>query len=434
MMAYRVLLLGAVPLVLVVGHVACAQQGPAGVWTGSMKRDGSDLAVEMSFSHTDSGYVGSFSSFQLRAIGIPFKSVRYQAPAFHWEIVEDETLLFDGTLHGDTLFGHFLDGTDSGTFVLARRMKAEAPLRETEVTFANGAVSLSGTIVTPAGAGPFPGIVFLQGSGAEGRWASRYLAEAFARRGIASLIYDKRGVGRSTGDWRTSDFSDLVRDGEAAVETLRSNPHVASGYVGIYGHSQGATIAPWLASDDRHVAFVVAAAGGSARMAEMETYSLENDVGVRSLPDTERLLAQRYVRALVATAYEGAPRSELDRVWNEVRGHAWASEAPPDSNYYWAFSRRTAAYNPLEYWPRVTVPTLLIYGEDDERVPARLSAGRIAQAYIGANGTALDVIMYPLADHNFRLHRSVTGTFEWPKSAPGFPERLIDWVLKASKP
>jgi uncharacterized protein len=420
-------------LCLVEAAPAGAQQGPVGTWSGHMEREGSTLAVEMTFAQVESRYAGSFTSMQQRAIGIPFKRLKYQAPTFHWEIVEDATLAFDGTLHKDTLSGHFREGKDSGTFVLTRVTKVAPPLREEEVTFVNGAVTLSGTIVSPAGIGPFPGIVFLQGSGAEGRYASRYLAYEFARRGVVSLIYDKRGVDRSTGDWRTADFHDLVLDAGSAVEALRSKPYIAPGRVGVYGHSQGATIAPWLTSENPHIAFVIAAGGGSAKMAEMETFSLENELKVRSMPEAERQLAQRYVHAIVATAYLGAPRAELDRIWTEVRGHAWAFAAPPDSSYYWSFSRRTADYNPLDYWSQVTVPVLLVYGEEDERVPARLSAGRIAQSCLGSKGTTLDVIMFPLADHNFRLQQNTPGKFEWSKSAPGFPERLIAWVLQASR-
>jgi pimeloyl-ACP methyl ester carboxylesterase len=315
---------------------------------------------------------------------------------------------------------------------LTRGTATEAPLREAEVSFANGSVTLSGTIVSPAGAGPFPGIVFLHGSGAEGRWASRFLAQEFARRGVASLIYDKRGVGRSTGDWRTAGFPELVGDAAAAVEALRSQRYVESGNVGIHGHSQGGTIAPWVASENRHVAFVVGSAPAGTAMAEMEIYSLENSLKVRGLPATERQLAERFVRALVATAYEGAPRSGLDSVWAAVRGHSWAFEPPPASDFYWSFSRRIAGYDPLEFWRRVTVPALLLYGEEDERVPPRRSAARIAEAYLGANGPRLEVMFFPLADHNYRLRQNLAGGFAWPRTAPGYPARLIEWVLRVS--
>lgn len=433
-MRLHLLLLASLLAVWLAGAPVAAQQDPTGAWTGQWERDGSTLAVEMTFSHTASGYEGSFSSSQLRVVGIPLTGVRYEAPAMSWKIVGDETTTaFEGTLRGDTLSGFFREGRASGTFTLSRGTPTVAPVREDEVTFTNGSVTLSGTIVSPAGTDPLPGMVFLHGSGAEGRWASRYLAHEFARRGVASLIYDKRGVGRSTGDWRTAGFLDLVRDASSAVETLRSHPNIAPGIVGIYGHSQGGTIAPWLASENQHVAFVVAAAAGSGKMSEMEIYSLENELNVRGLPATEKRLAEHYVRALVATAYEGAERSELDRVWEEVRGHPWAFEPPPASDYWWSFSRRNAGYDSLDFWPRVTVPALLLYGEEDERVPARRSAARIAQAYLGVKGSRLSVIFFPLADHNYRLRQDATGKFAWPRTAPGFPDRMIEWVLQVVK-
>jgi uncharacterized protein len=412
-----------------------AQRGPDGLWSGRWERDGSRLAVEMTFSRTASGYEGSFSSAQLQVIGIPLTHVRYEAPALRWEIVGDETTtVFEGILRGETLTGRYHEGAASGTFSLTRATSTEAPVREEEVAFASGSVTLSGTIVSPAGAGPFPGIVFLHGSGAEGRWASRYLAHEFARRGVAALIYDKRGVGRSTGDWRAAGFLELVHDASAAVETLRSRPRLAPQNVGIYGHSQGGTIAPWVANENGHVAFVVAAAPSGVSMAEMEIFSLENDLNVRGLPAAEKPLAERYVRALVATAYGGAPRSELDRAWEDVRGRPWASEPPPPSDFWWSFSRRIARYDPLYFWQRVTVPALLLYGEEDEREPPRRSAARIAEAYLGAQGPRLDVIFFPLADHNYRLKPGATGKFAWPKTAPGYPERVIEWVLRTATP
>jgi dipeptidyl aminopeptidase/acylaminoacyl peptidase len=352
-----------------------------------------------------------------------------------WDIVGDETTtVFEGTLQGNTIVGRYHEGAATGTFELARATSPEAPVREEEVTFASGQVRLSGTIVSPAGRGPFPGIVFLHGSGAEGRWASRYLAHEFARRGVCGLIYDKRGVGRSTGDWRVAGFRELVADASAAVETLRSRKYIAVDRLGIYGHSQGATIAPWVASENSHVAFVVAAAASGVSMAEMETYSVENELKVRGLPPADRRLAERYVHALVATAYEGAPRSELDRVWAEVRGHSWAFEPPPPSDYWWSFSRRIAGYDPLQFWRRVSVPAQLLYGEEDEREPVRPSAARIAAAYLEAHGPRLDVILFPHADHNYRLLQEATGKFVWPKVAPGYPERTIEWVLEVVKP
>src|SRR5262245_29323081 len=282
----RLLLLLITSLVpcLAAGLPVSAGQDPAGRWVGQWERDGSVLEVEMTFERTAKGYEGAFSSDQLRVVRIPFRQIRYEEPRLSWELAGDRsTMVFDGTLQGNSLSGRFRDGDAPGTFRLTRSMSDSGQLEEKEVAFSNGPITLGGTVILPAGPGPFPGIVFLHGSGAEGRWASRYLAYAFARHGIAALIYDKRGVGASTGDWRQAGFDDLVGDAAAAVDALASRPHVAPDRVGIHGHSQGGTIAPWVASANPRVAFVVALAAAGMPMADTELYSLSNSIGLKDL-------------------------------------------------------------------------------------------------------------------------------------------------------
>jgi dipeptidyl aminopeptidase/acylaminoacyl peptidase len=304
------------------------------------------------------------------------------------------------------------------------------PPRERPVVFANGGVRLAGSILLPEGAGPFPGVVFLHGSGAEGRWASRYLATQFARRGIAALIYDKRGVAESTGDWRTAGFEDLTEDALAAITCLRQCPEVSPKRVGFHGHSQGGTIMPLVASRTKDLAFVVASAGSGVSVEECEVFSLENSLGVREMNSADRELAKRFVRAVAAAAYRSTPREDLEAIEKKIVGKPWAFSVPPATDWWWAFSRRIAHYDALVYWKQVSAPTLLVYGENDERVPARRSASRIAEAFLGGKGRELSVRIFEKADHTFRLPPERSGRFSWPRTAPGYPEDVGDWVSR----
>jgi hypothetical protein len=75
-----------------------------------------------------------------------------------------------------------------------------------------------------------------------------------------------------------------------------------------------------VAAENPHVAFVVAsAAGGVPTMSDMEVYSVSNYLRVREMEEPDRQLAERYARAIVATAFDGAPRAELEAVYQEVR-------------------------------------------------------------------------------------------------------------------
>ena len=67
--------------------------------------------------------------------------------------------------------------------------------------FANGDVKLSYEFTKPVGRGPFPGVVIGHGSGLAKKEDCRYLSASFLRRGYATLCYDKRGVGQSTGTY-----------------------------------------------------------------------------------------------------------------------------------------------------------------------------------------------------------------------------------------
>src|SRR5690349_8709153 len=73
-----------------------------------------------------------------------------------------------------------------------------------DVAFRSGHNALKGVLVLPKTRGPHPAVAFVHGSGHLGRddWTSHpALREHLARHGIASLCWDKPGVGASTGDW-----------------------------------------------------------------------------------------------------------------------------------------------------------------------------------------------------------------------------------------
>ena len=204
-----------------------AQQPVDGHWEGTMIREGAKLPVSFDFIKGETGSKVSFNSPTQRAIGIPVANVRFSSTKIHMELVGDTTtIVFDGELAGETIVGQFRENEAKGTFSL-RRVAAKPPsFTQEEVSFRNGDVILSGTLLLPLTGGPRPAVVFLHGAGSEGRYASRFLAEHLANHGIAALIYDKRGVDNSTGDWKVSDFNDLASDAIAGIELLKHNSKI----------------------------------------------------------------------------------------------------------------------------------------------------------------------------------------------------------------
>ncbi|MEV7691396.1 alpha/beta hydrolase family protein [Streptomyces bungoensis] len=152
-----------------------------------------------------------------------------------------------------------LSGALAGALLLLAAPRAAADgdgLVRQEVTFrGGGGLVLHGTVLSKSGApGPEPGIVLVGGSGAGPREEYRQEAEAFARAGITTLVYDKRTVGYSR---LHVDFGLLAGDALAGVRLLQSRSGVNARQVGLWGFSEGGWVTPLAASRSSDVAFVL---------------------------------------------------------------------------------------------------------------------------------------------------------------------------------
>lgn len=138
------------------------------------------------------------------------------------------------------------------------------PYATEEVSFTNGDAVLNGTLVLPEGCSrKTPVLIMVTGSGLQNRDEEIFehkpfavIADALARAGIATLRYDDRGFGESTGDIINCTTEDLKNDALAGIGLLRGR----FDKVGVIGHSEGGTIALMLAADKK-ADFIVSLAG-----------------------------------------------------------------------------------------------------------------------------------------------------------------------------
>lgn len=127
-------------------------------------------------------------------------------------------------------------------------------MKELETRIHNGDVRLAGTLCLPDSAGRFPFVVFLHGSGPLDRDENmagqrldvfNALAHHLAANGVASLRYDKRGCGASTGNFREAGLTEFASDAEACVDAISRSELCAQ--VFLLAHSEGCVLAPVLA-------------------------------------------------------------------------------------------------------------------------------------------------------------------------------------------
>jgi pimeloyl-ACP methyl ester carboxylesterase len=213
------------------------------------------------------------------------------------------------------------------------------------------------------------------------------------RSGIATLMYDKRGQGQSTGAF-VDTIPAMERDVAAAVAFLRTRPDIHPGRIALLGTSQGAVAAPLVASRDPAVAATVMLSGpvgprgelflgilrGHLRSAGKSSSQVERvaaDVGAwmkaRSRRASTAEVTRRRGAATTAFAEVGFPRAQAENFVATLDNDVVLSmfEVAPD--------RALAA---------VRAPVLAIYGSKDDviAVDSSIEAALIA---VGDNPDAL---------------------------------------------
>jgi len=414
-----------------------SQNSIEGHWEGSIVREGAELSVSFDFTREAGGDLKAiFNSPTQRAMGIPLQRINFGSRKIHFELVGDSTtIIFDGDLNNENISGQFRENDAKGTFLLRRVQPKPPTFRQEEVNFRDGNVTLSGTLLLPLTNRSHPAVVFLHGSGAEGRYASRFLAEYLAGHDIAALIYDKRGVGRSTGDWKRSDFNDLAGDAIAAINFLKQREEIDTRKIGVYGHSQGGMIAPLVASRSEDVAFVISGAGSAVPLYEAEVNSITNQVRAEGTSGNDLADATVFIKMLVNVLRTGQGWEQFDFATEKVRNTKWYPflNVPPKENWYWSFFKRIANYNAAEYWTKVTVPALVIYGERDLLVPVAQSVYNVDHALSKAGNKDYTIILLPRASHAFNIEPETGQRFEWSHLSPGFPDLLTAWINQRMK-
>jgi dienelactone hydrolase len=310
--------------------------------------------------------------------------------------------------------------------------------RREEVTFKNGDVVLSGTLVLPSGKGPHPALIRIQGAGPSTR---RNAYDGwFAYHGVAYLSFDKRGTGKSTGDWREAGISELADDVFAAVRFLRQRNDIDPDQIGIEGDSEGGWIAPAVATRDPRIKFIVIWAGPAMDYVPELMNEVEEGVKARGLSGDDLKKALEFKQRALQMLADGAGLS--DDAWAKFqafvgpyRNEKWFSyvgepeqRGRPQKKVY-----LMAQIKSSELWRQVRIPVLAMYGGKDLNVPAGKNVTALTQELTAAGNKDFTIKVFPDADHNgFETTDPMLDDEQMRylrRLAPGLVNTQITWVL-----
>jgi fermentation-respiration switch protein FrsA (DUF1100 family) len=315
----------------------------------------------------------------------------------------------------------------AGMFKVKRPQEPTPPYPYTvkEVTIENktAGITLSGTLTVPPGEGPFPAVVLITGSGAQDRNESLLghkpflvIADRLARKGIASLRYDDRGVGKSKGSYATATSADLATDALAAFYFLRDVGEIKKDAIGFAGHSEGGLIAPIAASEEKEVAFIISLAGpgvNGEKIVLTQSADISRVMGIDEKTIKSNIELSKRFYSILRKEPDNKKAEEL--ILSELKKSLIKSKTSPEdiekavsntkatfgaSLYPWF--RYFIVTEPSAYWKQVKCPVLAINGEKDLQVSSAINLPAIEKAVKKGGNINVKTIEMPGLNHLFQ--------------------------------
>ncbi len=291
-----------------------------GSWTGKLDVMGTQLNLVFNITKGDGGALAcTMDSPDQSVKGIPAE-VTVTGGTKVKITVQAINAAYEGELKDGLLKGNFSQNGMSFPLTLKpgtvernrpQTPKEPYPYKTEEVTFTNTAdnATLCGTLTYPvsyetAKKSTVPVVIMVTGSGAQNRDEELFdhkpflvLADYLARNGIASLRYDDRGTGKSTGDAANGTTENNMKDALAAVDYARGTGKF--GRTGVLGHSEGGAIAFMLAARGK-ADFIVSMAGPGVRgdsilLAQNRRGMMQGGVPANMADDYCKVLAKMFV-------------------------------------------------------------------------------------------------------------------------------------------
>lgn len=413
----------------------------SGDWVGEMDFGGKQFRFLFHFEQSKSGRIsGVFRAPDMSPAPMPMTDVRLKGRDIYLSIktvgsYRGKVSLKSGRMSGDWM------GEDGNQLALDLKRSKEkwtydrpqtpkAPFsyqtREVEIPNKLGDNRLAGTLTVPKGRGPFAAVVLVSDFGPQDRDGTIHdhkplavIADYLAKKGIASLRYDDRGIGKSTGTYEFATTMDLATDAAAAFEFLKNQQTVDAGKVGIIGHGEGGLIAPIVADKRKGVAFMVLLAAPGVRGDQMLLMQNEALGRATGLDDAMLDLTRRFMSSVYKLLTQNPPDlKKAEEMWMEFEEKT--KSLPPEEGaklmelggqLEWQLAQVKAqspwlswilAYDPGRVLAKVKVPVLVLNGEKDLQILADINLPIIKRHLLAAGNRQVEVEKMRGLNHLFQ--------------------------------
>lgn len=298
---------------------------------------------------------------------------------------------------------------DSGTKL--RFTAKRIPIDRVSISFQNGATRLEGFLYRPMVRGSrLPLIALAHGSEGNDRYSFGPIPAVLAAQGYAVLVYDKRGTGASTGDWRSAGLEEYADDLVAGIVAMSRRPEIDTARITVLGTSEGGWVAPLAASRSAAIKAIAVISGGARTKGDAYVDKIRREAE-----------AGGQAKAAVDSIVRAAEETVASSIRNATTGRSPSG-----------FDRRIA-YDPTPDWRRFKGPVLYMGGEVDVLESGPDAARWFRRLFAESGNVDATIRLWPRAHHSlllgvtgdpseFRDLRGIT------QLAPGYWDVLLRWL------
>lgn len=440
-------------LILLIFFQNLFSQNITGSWYGNLDVQGQKLPLVFHIEQEGNYLKSTFDSPTQGAKGIPIKKTLFENNELTLN-ASNLGITFSGKLNAQKIEGIFSQSAMKFPLLLTRNEETKVVNRpqtpkppfnynSDDVTFKNDTEGnlLAGTIAAPKNFKKNqPILVMITGSGAQDRNEEMFehkpflvIADDLAKKGIATLRLDDRGIGGSEKGKYGATSEDFVTDINSAVNYL-----VKNGYknIGLIGHSEGGMIAPMVAGMNKNVKFLVLLAAPGIPILDLVLDQNKKLAESANLPQAaiDEVLAIKSKTFSYAKNYKGKDfKTDFTKYLEEHFPKMTAQEREPyvaqmSSEWFQYFIK----FNPDDYLSKVKIPVLAVDGSLDMQVSAKENLAGIKKSLNKAGNKKFEVQEFEGLNHLFQTAKTGNPS-EYGQIEETFSPKVLDkissWIL-----
>ncbi len=373
-------------------------------YSGTINYEKSTIDYQVQLVESENQTNAFFTSIDMNAYEIPCQNTMLKNDTLKFYVVSDyytyeylyikQNENFEGNLNiysneSEQLLNTFETGLNRSISAVNNEVE------KTDFTFESNGLQLYGTLWQPKESVQ-KGLLFVTSSQGNDRSGTNAEAYYFVSLGYTIFNYDKRGTGKSEGDWKSATIEELCSDDMNALDFFSKVSGLPLSEIGIKGSSQAGIKIPYILSKRPELGFGISISCPDGTLMESDLNHWKNLnsnlIGKKNIHNALKMQEAGYNYLAGNISYESLEQLKNANASEGWLKYIWMPERDVQKDYKINFSG-------LPYFKKITQPILLIQGLSDEVIPPN-SYKTIEKAIEKSKSTNYQIITLENTSHS----------------------------------